>query len=212
MTLLRVERLHGPGVDLAELALDAGECVTVTGPSGSGKTRLLRALADLDPCTGELWLDGAARNAQSGPAWRRQLVFVPAESAWWGERVDEHAPRWPADLLQRLGFGKEVLGWRVDRLSSGERQRLALVRALAVSPRVLLLDEPTANLDTANTTVVERLLLDWAREDGNAMLWISHDPSQRQRVAQRELQVAPGGRVTCGGQTAPGVPDGATGS
>jgi ABC-type iron transport system FetAB ATPase subunit len=211
MTLLRVERLQGPGVDLAGLTLDAGECVAVTGPSGSGKTRLLRALADLDPCTGALWLDGSARNGQSGPAWRRQLVFVPAESAWWGERVDEHAPHWPADLLRRLGFGDEVLGWRVDRLSSGERQRLALARALAVSPRVLLLDEPTANLDTANTAVIERLLLDWARDGGNAMLWISHDPGQRRRVARRELHVAPGGRVTSGTQTAAGVAHGTTG-
>ena len=196
MTLLRVERLQGAGVDLAGLALDAGECVAVTGPSGSGKTRLLRALADLDPCGGDLWLDGIARSAHSGPAWRKRVVFVPAESAWWGERVDEHAPDWPASLVRQLGFGPEVLRWRVDRLSSGERQRLAIVRALAVRPRVLLLDEPTANLDADNTAIVERLLLDWARDGGNAILWISHDPGQRERVAGRELRIAAGGIVS----------------
>ena len=94
--------------------------------------------------------------------------------------------------LEALGFGEEVLGWQVNRLSSGERQRLALARALAIQPRVLLLDEPTANLDEDNTRQVEQLLAAWRADTGGGILWVSHDAAQRERVANRQHQLAAG--------------------
>ena len=81
----------------------------------------------------------------------------------------------------------ECMEWQVSRLSSGERQRLGLARLLALQPRVLLLDEPTANLDAANTRRVEACLDDYRRGHQAAVLWVSHDPDQRGRVASREL-------------------------
>jgi ABC-type iron transport system FetAB ATPase subunit len=90
-------------------------------------------------------------------------------------------------LLAELGFGPGTLDWQVERLSSGERQRLALVRLLENRPRVLLLDEPTANLDLPNTSNVERLVRDYVRQTGAACLWVTHDTQQIERVADERL-------------------------
>lgn len=94
-----------------------------------------------------------------------------------------------ARLLARLGFQPDVLDWDVQRLSTGERQRLALARLLVNGPEVLLLDEATANLDPSNRAQAEQLIDDYRRQRRAAVLWASHDPDQRQRLAQ-----AAGGR------------------
>jgi ABC-type iron transport system FetAB ATPase subunit len=157
----------------------------ISGESGSGKTLLLRAIADLDPHQGELRLEDVASQAMPATRWRAQVCYVPSESQWWGERVAEHFASPAVELLQAVGFSTDVLDWTVRRLSSGERQRLALARALALQPRVLLLDEPTANLDPDNTARVERLVCDYCARQDAAVLWVSHDPEQRRRLAQR---------------------------
>jgi ABC-type iron transport system FetAB ATPase subunit len=89
-----------------------------------------------------------------------------------------------APLLARLGFAPDVLDWEVGRLSTGERQRLALARLLYNGPEVLLLDEATANLDPSNRTQAEQLIDDYRRQRRAAVLWVSHDPEQRQRLAR----------------------------
>jgi ABC-type iron transport system FetAB ATPase subunit len=80
----------------------------------------------------------------------------------------------------------------VAQLSSGEKQRLALLRLMVNRPRVLLLDEPTANLDPENVTRVEKLVAAYLRREGAAVLWVSHDPEQTRRVAQRRLRLQAG--------------------
>lgn len=182
------------------LAVDAGECMCLAGPSGAGKTRLLRAIADLDPHDGEVFFEGRPSQRFPAPQWRRQVALLPAESHWWGDRVGEHFPPGDVPGLQVLNFGADVLNWPVSRLSSGERQRLALLRMLALTPRVLLLDEPTANLDPANIGRVEDLLTDYRRERGAALLWVSHDPAQIARVAHQVLRLDRGQLVEDSGE------------
>jgi len=172
-----------------DLELAAGECVTLSGPSGSGKSRLLRAIADLDPHGGEAWCGGTAQGDTPGPAWRGRVGLLPAESAWWSDRVRDHFRRFDPSLLERLELPSECGDWQVTRLSSGERQRLALLRLLAVAPGALLLDEPTANLDHSNIERVEALIAAWRREQGCAVLWVSHDPAQQRRIAARHLRI-----------------------
>lgn len=195
MSRLRVRDLQARGVTAAAFDLGAGECAAIHGASGSGKTLLLRALADLDESRGEVWLDDSERGTFSGPAWRRRVIYLAAESHWWDRLVHPHADRWDTDQLCALGFGPEVLDWEVQRLSSGERQRLALARALAHAPAVLLLDEPTANLDNSNTAAVEELVADWQARTGGCVAWVSHDPAQRQRVASRQYRVHDGALI-----------------
>ena len=192
MSQLRIEDLRTRGVHASALQIDSGDCVALHGPSGSGKSLLLRAIADLDESSGEVWLDDHPRSGFSGPDWRHRVMYLAAESHWWGSRVGEHASDWrPADL-EALGFDADVLEFDVQRLSSGERQRLALARALAYAPSVLLLDEPSANLDTPNTDRLERLVADWRASSGGSVLWVSHDPRQRTRVASRQYQMLAG--------------------
>lgn len=191
--MLRLEQLQPRGLGRFDLELSAGECIAVEGPSGSGKTLLLRAIADLDPCPGDVLLDEVSRSAMSGPAWRRRVMYVAAESGWWAERVGDHFEDWQ-DVLDRfgpLGLPANCNGWPVQRLSTGERQRLALLRALEAGPTVLLLDEPTSGLDETAVAAVEALL-DGRRRAGAVLLWVTHDASQAARVATRRLRLAAG--------------------
>jgi len=191
---LRAENIRSHGLGPVDLSLDRSECVCVSGPSGAGKTLLLRALADLDPHEGEVLLDGKPLDAFAGPEWRRQVGLLPPESAWWDDRVGAHFPQEDKELLPALALPPEIMGWSIARLSSGERQRLALIRLLANRPRVLLLDEPTANLDPASVERVEALLSRYRQQTGTAILWVSHDPAQIARVASRHLRLH-GGRL-----------------
>ncbi len=163
--------------------LAAGECLCLSGPSGVGKTLLLRALADLDLNEGEVLLDGRRRETWPPAEWRSRVMLVPSESYWWAPTVGDHFARRDERLLEALGFGPAVMDWRVERLSSGERQRLAVARALVRAPRVLLLDEPTANLDPESTARVEAVLGACRRDTAAGMLWVSHSQAQIRRVA-----------------------------
>jgi putative ABC transport system ATP-binding protein len=192
MPSLSVHHLTASGVSAAELEVAAGHCVTLFGPSGGGKTLLLRAIADLDPNDGDIRLDGDSRAAMPAHQWRRRVNYVAAESAWWHDTVAPHCPTWPPQTLARLGFEQDVLDWEIARLSSGERQRLALARALAHAPEALLLDEPTANLDSDNTARVEALIAEWRETTRGCVLWVSHDPKQRERLGGRRFEVRSG--------------------
>jgi ABC-type iron transport system FetAB ATPase subunit len=205
MTSLRLESVQPRGLTPVDLQIAAGELVFVSGPSGSGKSLLLRAIADLDPHPGEVWLGAEARSSMPAPRWRRRVGLLPAESSWWADGVGGHFPvshpmtlspdganrrtEGLPRLLASLGFDEDVLGWSVSRLSTGERQRLALARLLAQHPEALLLDEATANLDPANRDKVERVVDGYRNRFEAAVLWVSHDPEQRERLTGRQFGI-----------------------
>ncbi len=191
-------RLRLDSVAIGELAevslvLEPGEIGCLSGPSGSGKSRLLRAVADLEPHAGEVWLGEQAQSQTPGHTWRRQVMLVPAESQWWSDTVGEHFPSRPEEAeLAALGFESDALEWQVSRLSTGEKQRLALLRAISREPRVLLLDEPTANLDDATRDRVESWLASRIEARGCPTLWVAHDLEQIARVASRHWRITSG--------------------
>ena len=190
--------LAAPGLGPVSFTLAAGECLALRGPSGAGKSLLLRALADLDPNEGALALEGRSREAMSAPEWRRLVTYLAAEPGWWADEVGEHFADWDpaAELAADLGLPADCRGWPVARLSTGERQRLALIRALVQSPKVLLLDEPTSGLDAEAGDAVERLIGRHLAAGGGA-IWVTHDAAQAARVARKALYLE-GGRVTEG--------------
>ena len=185
MTTLTLDHLSIGALESVSLTLHSGDVVCVSGASGSGKSRLLRAVADLDPHGGAVTLDRVDQASLAGHRWRQQVMMVPADSQWWHDDVRSHFPADQGELPEALGLPQAALNWTVSRLSSGERQRLAIARALGRRPRVLLLDEPTANLDHETTLMVEKWLLEQVREQKLAVLWIAHDARQIERVATR---------------------------
>lgn len=191
--MLQITNLSAVGLQLASFTLARGECVAVRGPSGAGKSLLLRAIADLDPNSGSIFLDGADRKTIPAPVWRSRVGYVPAEPGWWADSIGEHFSDWPAalPLVERLGLPAEAQGWPVTRASTGERSRLALVRALVAAPAVLLLDEPTAALDATATAAVEALIAECV-SGGLSVIWVTHDAAQASRVAKRMLYVDAG--------------------
>ena len=193
LPILQVLDLRTNVLKPASLSLWAGECIALRGPSGAGKTLLLRAIADLDPNEGLVCLDGRDRSTIAAPEWRRLVGYVPAEPGWWADRVGEHFSEWTAALafVRDLGFPEEAKAWPIARLSTGERLRLALIRALIVRPKVLLLDEPTAALDPASVAAVGSLITTQVRA-GLAALWVTHDVEQAKRIAHRILVVKNG--------------------
>lgn len=192
--LLQIKDLDRPMLGPVSFGLAAGECLCITGESGSGKSQLLRAIADLDPHGGRLWLDGVDACDMAPEQWRRQAGLLPPESSWWLPRARDHFADGMPVAPDRLGLADSVLDQPVARLSSGERQRLALLRLLSNRPRVLLLDEPTANLDADNTRRVEAVIADYLQAQHAAAIWVSHDPAQVARVANRHMVLA-GGRL-----------------
>ncbi len=192
MNRLRIEQLRTALFGPADFAVDGGEYLCLSGESGSGKTQLLRAIADLDPHEGEAYLDDQPASAMPAPEWRRRVGLLTAESPWWEERVAEHFCSRDPDGLAALGFAQEVMDWRIERLSSGERQRLALLRLLCNRPQVLLLDEPTANLDPEATRRVEALVDNYREREQAAVVWVSHNPEQILRLGGRHLRMAAG--------------------
>ncbi len=173
--------------------INRGECVSLSGASGSGKTLLLRAIADLDPHGGSVRLDGEPAEAMAGHEWRRRIGLLPAEPYWWAESAGEHFARRDEAQLDALGLPAEAFEWTLSRCSTGERQRLALARLLQNRPQVLLLDEPTAALDPQSAERVEALLLEYRRRYNAVVIWVSHDPAQRERVAQRHFRIVGNG-------------------
>ena len=192
---LRVENLRIHDVGPIDLAVDEGECVGLSGPSGSGKTLLLRAIADMEPHSGVISLDGVDQKTIAAPTWRRQVGLLPAESLWWFDTVGDHFASLASADVRRLGFDEAILDWPVSRLSSGERQRLAVLRLLENRPRMLLLDEPTANLDEENILRVESLRRDYRATTAAGILWVSHQKEQLMRVAEGQFALKRG-RVT----------------
>jgi ABC-type iron transport system FetAB ATPase subunit len=186
------------GTDLAgpfELSLERGSCAAITGPSGSGKSLFLRMIADLDPNHGEVWLDGRERASMPAPEWRKQVSYVAAESGWWADRVIEHFPADRrseiASLAGRLGLRADILDAPVAQLSTGEKQRLSLARALLLESPVLLLDEPTGPLDEESVVRVEALLQE-RMAGGTSLVLVTHDPDQATRLGRRRYRMLAG--------------------
>ena len=187
--MLELVDLQYADIHRINITVNSGECVSLSGPSGSGKTRLLRAIVDLDIHDGRVLCNGVEQDAIPAHEWRRQVGYLPAESVWWADNVREHFNVVDQTMLRALNLKEGILEEVVSHLSSGERQRLALLRLLSLKPKALLLDEPTANLDDVNREAVESLVCSYRQKNNVAIIWVSHDSEQLDRVASRHFVI-----------------------
>lgn len=189
-----------------DLRIAAGERLALVGPSGSGKTLLLRALAALDPLDeGSISLDDRPLEAWDVPRYRATATYLPQRVALAEGTVESnlyapfefrvHAGKtYDRDaalaLLDALGRAGAFLAKRSEELSGGEQQIAALVRALLLAPRILLLDEPAASMDDALARRSETVLEAWVEKgEGRAVVWTSHRADRVARVADRAVEL-----------------------
>lgn len=179
-----------------DLSVGCGEFVSVTGPSGSGKSSLLYLLGLLDvPTAGSVFLDG--RNTSglgadelAGMRLRRigfvfqfhfllpefsvlQNVMLPMRRL--GKQSEAEMTERGRKLLDELDIADQA-GKRPDQLSGGQRQRVAIARALANDPALILADEPTGNLDSKNSQIVQEIFAKLVREEGRTVIAVTHEP------------------------------------
>ena len=188
-----------------DLRLNRGELCCLVGPNGSGKTSLLHAIAGIGRPGGSVMIDNIDPGGV-GPAGRQRLLtYLPAsrDIAW--PLVASDLIRLGGDLreeeiepmVEALGL-KDLQHRRSDRLSTGERSRVLIARALAPQPRLLLLDEPVSNLDPLWQLKLLDLIRSQARANGQAVLLAIHDLDLAARYADRLIVVA-GGCVVADG-------------
>jgi tungstate transport system ATP-binding protein len=206
MTVPHLYRLHGVGksygdctiLQIDDLELCAGSVLCLLGPTGAGKSTLLKLLAGLEkPTRGVVCFDGLNFNGRGlPPPIRRRIAMVHQHpclltgtvrfNVEYGLRI-RRAPDPPQKaiaVLERLGI-ESLVDQSAQRLSGGQVQLVALARALVIEPEVLLLDEPTANLDPARVALVENAIREMRKKTGMTVVWATHNFFQARRVATR---------------------------
>jgi tungstate transport system ATP-binding protein len=185
--VLRIERL----------AIERGEVLAVIGPSGAGKSTLLRLLNFLEqPASGTITFDAQSVQAPVPLAVRRRVTTVFQHPGLLNRTVAANLAyglslrkqKLPLEIqtqwLARLGLS-DLARQRATRLSAGEAQRVALARALVIRPEVLLLDEPTANLDPYNVGLIETIVREENTRHGITIVLVTHNIFQARRLAHR---------------------------
>ncbi len=214
----RVEKIYGQGevqvlaLRGVDLEIEEGEFATVFGPSGSGKTTLLNLIGALDkPTGGTVKLNGCeigqmSKNELAGLR-RKDIGFIfqsynliPVLSAYENvefaltiarkDRSREKKTQKVKDILRRVGLG-DMMHRRPNQLSGGQKQRVAVARALVKEPRLILADEPTANLDSETSREVLEIMLRMNRELNTTFIFSTHDPMVME-YARRLLEIRDG--------------------
>ena len=195
-------------LDISDLVIDEGKIYGVMGPNGSGKTTLLSILALLvKPTSGIIFFDGLEMNSRENDEFtlRREMTMVfqnpflfntsVEKNVAYGLRIRGLSKKEQRrkvseclDLVGLTGFQKR----RANELSSGEIQRVAIARGIAVNPKVLFLDEPTANVDKTNTDILEKIVKQWNCRYNATILFATHDFNQACRLADKVIVLSEG--------------------
>lgn len=176
-------------------SVSKGQILTIVGPSGGGKTTLLRCINRLiEPETGSILFNSQNIKGISPLILRKNIVLVPQESIMFPGTVEEnislaltfHGIYNPLKITESLidtGLSTSFLSKNAEQLSGGEKKRVSLARALALSPEILLLDEPTSGIDPKNIQTVEQKIILFSKQRQLTVLWVTHDVEQAKRVS-----------------------------
>ena len=185
-----------------DIVMRGGGITALVGSSGAGKSTLLRTINRLiEPTSGEVYLDGEPTSGLDPLELRRRVGMVFQIPALFGGSVEEavhYGARLsgkdvdPGRLLEMVGLSASLAERDPQALSVGQQQRVAIARALALGPEALLLDEPTSALDEAARRRIEELVTDLNARLGLTMVFVTHDLSQVERVADHVALLAEG--------------------
>jgi tungstate transport system ATP-binding protein len=190
-------------LDLERLSLDRGKIISLLGPNGAGKTTLLEIMAFLSrPSSGEVWFNQEKVDFTTSKLihLRRKVVLVEQQSILFTTRVWKNVAfplrirgtskarrdQIVEELLDLVGMGA-FRHAKADKLSGGETQRVAIARALACSPEVILLDEPTANVDVENQIAIERIIQKINQTKGISVIFTTHNMVQASKLADETV-------------------------
>lgn len=203
---------HTPYITQATASLNAGERIMLIGQSGSGKSLLLSALARLMPFNGQLSFNGVSHTAIAPSQWRASILLL-AQTPYFNHgtvlenikfplsfKSHQHIifdQNWHINHLQRFNKSKDFLNKEIHTLSGGEKQIVAFLRGLQLSPTILLLDEPTSALDDTNTKIFIETFLTYQKNNPNsACIWISHNLEHKQLLGANHIWMMENGILT----------------
>ncbi|AGK96853.1 ABC transporter ATP-binding protein [Clostridium pasteurianum] len=184
--------------------IDSGDFISVIGPSGSGKSTFLKLCAHLiSPTQGKIIYKNKSYMEYNPIEWRKNIGYCFQNPYLFGDNVIENF-NFPysirnekidlkriEELLSIFKLKKDCLDNKVNNLSGGEKQRIALIRNLLFKPEILLLDEVTSALDVDNTLIVEKVIQS-LNEEGITILWITHDPLQSKKYSNKVISMENG--------------------
>lgn len=180
-------------LNIDELAIQRGELFAIVGPSGAGKSTLLRMLNFLESpsagiiCYKDQTMPPLDLTRQIATVFQHPILLHRSvrENVEYGLRLrDQRDDKRVDEIIARVGLATFAAS-AADSLSGGERQRIALARALVLNPEVLLLDEPTANLDPHNVSMIESIIREENKTRGTTIVLVTHNVFQAKRLAQR---------------------------
>ncbi|MCQ2010973.1 ATP-binding cassette domain-containing protein [Sporolactobacillus sp. STSJ-5] len=186
------------------VSIDAGDFLSIVGPSGSGKSTFLKLCCHLiSPTDGAISFKGKNLNDYNPMELRKQIAYCFQMPYLFGDHVKENL-EFPFvvrnvpfeqervdELFSVFHMANDYLHKEVKNLSGGEKQRIALIRSLLFKPEILLLDEVTSALDTANTEIVEQAVKS-LNQKGTTILWITHNTEQSRKHANKLLTIENG--------------------
>ena len=186
-----------PVLKSIDLDVRLGEVMGLLGPSGSGKSTLLRCLNRIiEVDSGDIFYKEKDLKEYPPNELRKEVVLVPQESVMFSGTVFDNVAYGPSiegdvnkehilNCIRDAGLSSDFEEREAEKLSGGEKRRVALARALALEPEVLLLDEPTSGVDPKKKEEVERSILNFSDKRDLTVIWVTHDLDQAKRVSTR---------------------------
>ncbi len=186
-----------PVLKSIDLDVRLGEVMGLLGPSGSGKSTLLRCLNRIiEADSGDIFYKEKDLKEYPPNELRKEVVLVPQESVMFSGTVFDNVAYGPSiegdfnrehilNCIRDAGLSSDFEQRQAEKLSGGEKRRVALARALALKPEVLLLDEPTSGVDPKKKEEVERSILNFSDKRDLTVIWVTHDLDQAKRVSTR---------------------------
>ncbi|HDI7479486.1 TPA: ATP-binding cassette domain-containing protein [Staphylococcus aureus] len=175
------------------LKVDKGETIAIIGPSGSGKSTFQKLICNLiSPTSGTLYFKGKPYDDYEPEILRRHISYLMQQSDLFGETIEDNMI-FPS-LARNDKFDKKrakQLSSKIEHMSGGERQRIAIARQLMYTPDILLLDESTSALDINNKEKIENIIFKLA-DQGVAIMWITHSDDQSMRHFQKRITIVDG--------------------